>query len=72
MMDTKNKFKIDLRGTAEMLAMHRPFTTTKRFRHVISLEGTSRTIQINNIALSLIVSLKREVDLFLITYIILD
>ncbi len=48
-----------------------PLTTTlKRFRHVISLEGISRTIQINKIALSIILFIKRKVDLFPIMYII--
>ena len=38
-----------------------PLTTTlKRFRHVISLEGISKTIQINNIALSIILFIKKE------------
>ncbi len=43
-----------------MLAMHTPYTTTKRFRNVISFEEISKTIQINNITLSIILFIKKE------------
>ncbi len=39
--------------------MFTPLTTTKLFRDVISLEGISKTIQINKIALSIILFIKK-------------